>query len=72
MAAVAGYAKFTGGTEAPEVPSVELQVAYVEQLAMRAQTLGGNLVRIFSSYEQPGVALPGSVAKDSRCDWAVL
>ena len=63
LSAVAGYTNFTGGAKAPEVPSVELQIAYVEQLAMRAQALGGNLVRIFSSYEQPGVALAGQWQK---------
>lgn len=52
LSAIAGYTNFTGGGEAPEVPSVELQIAYIEQLATRAQILGGDLVRIFTSYER--------------------
>lgn len=56
LAALAGYTDFTGGMDAAEVPFPEMQVAYVESLAQRAQVLGGDLVRIFSSYERPGVA----------------
>jgi sugar phosphate isomerase/epimerase len=52
LSAIAGYTNFTGGGEAPEVPTVELQIAYVEQLSQRAQVLGGDLVRIFTSYER--------------------
>ncbi|MCB9766626.1 MAG: sugar phosphate isomerase/epimerase [Candidatus Omnitrophica bacterium] len=56
LAAIAGYTDFTGGMESAEVPFPEMQIAYVEALAQRAQILGGDLVRIFSSYERPGVA----------------
>lgn len=55
VACVAGYTNFTGGLSSPEVPFVDLQVAYVEALAQRAQALGGDLVRIFTSYERDGM-----------------
>lgn len=55
VAAVAGYTNFTGGMDSPEVPFVEMQVDYVDQLAQRAALLGGDLVRIFSSYERDDV-----------------
>ncbi len=56
LAAIAGYTDFTGGMESAEVPFPEMQVAYVEALAARAKILGGDLIRIFSSYERPGVS----------------
>lgn len=55
LAALAGYTNFTGGMESAEVPFVEMQVAYIEELAKRAAKLGGNLVRIFTSYERTDV-----------------
>jgi sugar phosphate isomerase/epimerase len=55
VACIAAYTNFTGGMESPEVPFVDLQVAYVEALAQRAQALGSDLIRIFTSYERDGV-----------------
>ncbi len=55
VAAIAGYTNFTGGMEAGEVPFVEMQVNYVEALAQRAQVLGCDLVRVFTSYERQDV-----------------
>jgi sugar phosphate isomerase/epimerase len=52
VAAVAGYTDFTGGAEAGEVPFVDMQVAYVEELARRASALECDLVRIFTAYER--------------------
>jgi len=52
LAAVAAYTNFTGGMAASEVPFVDMQVGYVEALAQRAARLGGDLVRIFTSYER--------------------
>ena len=56
LSAVAAYNNFTGGMAAGEVPFGEMQIAYVEQLARRAQAMGGDLVRIFTSYERIDVA----------------
>jgi sugar phosphate isomerase/epimerase len=55
LSAVAAYTNFTGGMESPEVPFVDLQIAYVEALARRTRALGGDLVRIFTSYERDGL-----------------
>jgi sugar phosphate isomerase/epimerase len=55
LSAVAAYTNFTGGMDAAEVPFNEMQVGYVEELSRRAQALGGNLVRIFTSYERTDV-----------------
>jgi len=49
IATIAGYTDFTGG-RAGEVPFVEMQVAYVRELARMAQALGAGLVRIFTGY----------------------
>jgi len=52
LSAVAAYTNFTGGMESAEVPFGEMQVAYVAELARRAKAMGGDLVRIFASYER--------------------
>ena len=49
---IAAYTNFTGGMSSLEVPFVEMQLSYVEQLAKRAKILGAPLVRIFTSYER--------------------
>src|SRR5436190_15931626 len=50
---VAGYTDFAGGAAA-EVPSGEMQVAYVEALARLAEALQCQVVRVFTAYESPG------------------
>jgi sugar phosphate isomerase/epimerase len=50
---IAGYNNFTGDLEHGEVPQREIQVLYVAELARLAHDLGGNLVRIFTGYENP-------------------
>jgi sugar phosphate isomerase/epimerase len=50
VATIAGYTDFTSGRQAAEVPFVEMQVAYVAQLARIARTLGAKIVRVFSGY----------------------
>ena len=49
IATIAGYTNFTGGTAA-EVPTVEVQVAYVRELARIGGALGAKIVRIFTGY----------------------
>ena len=49
IATVAGYTNFTLGRDT-EIPSVEIQVAYVRQLAGLARRLGAKMVRIFTGY----------------------
>jgi len=54
VACLAGYTSFTAGLECPEVPLIEIQVKYVEELARLAADLGCGLVRVFSGYEADG------------------
>lgn len=49
IATVAGYTSFTLGRDT-EIPSVEIQVAYVRTLARLAARLGARIVRIFTGY----------------------
>ncbi|HVX12018.1 MAG TPA: sugar phosphate isomerase/epimerase family protein [Pirellulales bacterium] len=50
IATVAGYTDFTAGRATPEVPYVEMQLAYVKHLARMARLLGAKIVRVFSGY----------------------
>ncbi|KKL49548.1 hypothetical protein LCGC14_2314420, partial [marine sediment metagenome] len=57
LAAIAAYTSFTAGASAAEVPVADMQIAYVEEMARRAQVMGGDLVRIFASYEREDAPL---------------
>lgn len=48
---VAGYTNFTADVEHRDIPNVEIQVQYVTELARLAHDLGGNMVRVFTGYE---------------------
>lgn len=50
IATIAGYTDFTADAAHEGVPLVEVQVAYVRELARMAQQLGGKIVRIFTGY----------------------
>jgi sugar phosphate isomerase/epimerase len=50
IATIAGYTDFTAGRESPDVPQVEIQLAYVRDLAHLAEWLGAKIVRVFSGY----------------------
>ncbi len=73
-AAIAGYTDLAG-SGAAEVPHLEMQIAYVEQLAQIAAALGAPVVRVFTAYESPGVG-PGALwsrvvpALQEMCDRA--
>src|SRR5688500_1139825 len=45
IATIAGYTDFTSGRSSAEVPFVEMQVAYVRDLARMASFLGAKIVR---------------------------
>ncbi len=47
---IGGYTDFSG-TGAAEVPFLEMQIQYVQQLAHLAQQLGASTVRIFTAYD---------------------
>jgi sugar phosphate isomerase/epimerase len=59
-ACIAAYTSFTTGRECPEVPLLELQVRYVEELARLAADLDCALVRVFTGYELAGHS-PGAL-----------
>lgn len=50
IATIAGYTDLTAGRESPEVPQVEMQLAYIRQLSQLASWLGAKFVRVFSGY----------------------
>lgn len=50
---VAGYTNFTADLEHGEIPTVEIQIQHVAELARMASDLGGKLVRVFTGYENP-------------------
>ncbi len=51
IATIAGYTNFTMGRDT-EIPSVEIQVAYVRSLAQLAQKLGAKIIRVFTGYHK--------------------
>lgn len=53
---IAAYTDFAG-TTATEVPAMEWQIAYLEGLARIGQTLGARIVRVFTAYETPTLAV---------------
>ena len=55
IATIAGYTSFTLGRDT-EIPSVEIQLAYVQRLAELAAKLGAKTVRIFTGYTADAAA----------------
>ena len=53
LVCLAGYTDFTAGVDKAGIPHVEIQAAYVGELARLASDLGTNMVRIFTGYERP-------------------
>jgi sugar phosphate isomerase/epimerase len=60
IATIAGYTDFTSGRGSAEVPFVEMQVAYVRELARIASSLGAKIVRVFSGYETTAAEYPSN------------
>jgi sugar phosphate isomerase/epimerase len=56
IVALAGYNDFAAGNDVPDVPLREMQAYYLGELARLAADLGCPLVRVFTSYERPGLA----------------
>jgi sugar phosphate isomerase/epimerase len=54
LAALAAYNDFGAGLDRPDVPFVEIQAHYLGEMARLAADLGGNLVRVFTSFEPIG------------------
>ncbi len=55
LVCLAGYTDFTAGSDKVGIPNVEIQAAYVGELAKLARDLGTNVVRIFTGYERPDI-----------------
>ena len=56
LVGLAGYTDYTAGVDKPGIPNVEIQAAYVGEVAKLARDLGTNMVRIFTGYEREGIA----------------
>jgi len=56
LVCLAGYTDFTAGIDKAGIPHVEIQAAYVGELAKLANDLGTNMVRIFTGYERPDIS----------------
>jgi sugar phosphate isomerase/epimerase len=54
VACLAGYTDFGLGGDRPDVPVREMQLLYVRELCRAARDLGCGLVRVFTSFDQPG------------------
>jgi sugar phosphate isomerase/epimerase len=50
VACLAGYTDFCQGNERPDIPTREMQILYVTELARLANDVGSNLVRVFTGY----------------------
>lgn len=55
LVCLAGYTDFTAGVDRSGIPNVEIQAAYVGQVAKLAHDLGTDMVRVFTGYERPGI-----------------
>ena len=55
LVCLAGYTDFTAGSDKAGIPNVEIQAAYVGELAKLAHDLGTDMVRIFTGYERPNI-----------------
>lgn len=63
-ACIAGYTDFTAGLDRPDIPLVEMQIAYVAELARLARDLGADIVRIFTGYRRSEIS---PAAQWDRC-----
>jgi sugar phosphate isomerase/epimerase len=55
LACLAGYNDFCAGVDSPGIPFAEMQVLYIAEQARLARDLGGDMVRVFTGYERPGL-----------------
>ncbi|HUU27674.1 MAG TPA: sugar phosphate isomerase/epimerase family protein [archaeon] len=62
LVGLAGYTDFTAGVDKPGIPNVEIQAAYVGELARLARDLGTDMVRIFTGYERPDISFDNQYA----------
>ena len=55
LVCIAGYNDFTAGSEKSRIPNVEIQAAYIGELARLASDLGTNMVRVYTGFENTGL-----------------
>ncbi len=55
LVSLAGYTDFLAGSDRSGIPHVEIQAAYVGELARLARDLGTNIIRIFTGYERENI-----------------
>ena len=55
LVGLAGYSDFTAGVDKAGIPHLEIQAAYIGQVAALAADLGTNIVRIFTGYERSNI-----------------
>ena len=55
LVALAAYTDFTAGMDKPGIPHVEIQAAYLGEVARLARDLGTQMVRVFTGYERSGI-----------------
>lgn len=60
LVCLAGYTDFCLGSERPEIPTREMQILYVTELARLARDLNCKLIRVFTGYSREGVSLDQS------------
>jgi sugar phosphate isomerase/epimerase len=60
VACLAGYTDFCLGSNHPEIPTREMQILYVGELARLAREIGSSMVRVFTTYSDPAVTLDQS------------
>jgi sugar phosphate isomerase/epimerase len=65
VACLAGYTDFCMGGDRPDIPTREIQVLYVRELSRLARELDCGLVRVFTGFDYPGLAL------DQQWSWCV-
>ncbi len=61
---IAGYCNLTADLEHGDIPHKEIQIHYIVELARLARDLGGNLVRVFTGYDNP--------ARDYTTQWRLV
>ena len=55
VVALAAYTDFSAGMDKPGIPHVEIQAAYLGEVARLAHDLGCNMVRVFTGYDREGI-----------------
>jgi len=65
VACLAGYTDFCLGAERPDIPTREMQILYVRELARLARDLDCGLVRVFTGFDYANVSL------DQQWGWCV-